>query len=261
MSDKLLHNRLDSLFADLDEIGDLPSPDGAGDLSRWTFSCDADGQYTDCSEEVSEVLGIPPDDMLGKPLARYALTADSADQLESTLKNGSGPFEVRVNFRTSDGEMVPALVQIEQAPSPNGAVAGWEGSVQVLDQEEAAEIASQTAQALEAPGEDLPSAEPALVEPPADLVIPETKPLLPAELEQIQTAQEETPAAEQPTVGTAQESAPVEPAETEATAQSPDEPVTDQPDLETVQDYPPEALESRFDTLLEDEEVEPAVET
>ena len=95
MSDKLLQNRLDSLFADLDELSELPAPTGAEDVSGWTFSCDADGQYIECSDEVSEVLGIPPDDMLGKPLARYALTADSADQLESTLKNGPGPFSAR----------------------------------------------------------------------------------------------------------------------------------------------------------------------
>ncbi len=252
MSDKLLHNRLDSLFADLDDFGELPSPDVEGKEAGWTFSCDADGQYTECSNEVSEVLGIPPDDMLGKPMARYALTADSADQFETTLNNGQGPFELRLNFRDSNGEVVPVLVQIQRAPSPNGAITGWEGSVQVIDQDEAEEIVPQS-QALMGPAIDIPIDPTPTAEISQDLETPETKPL---PLEEI-TPIPETPAASDehpPTTAQLEEDL-----ETESSG----EPVADlpylmdgrddQPSAEEAIEAPPEAFHSTFDTLIEDD--------
>lgn len=132
MSDKQWRNRLDSLFADLkeEETAALPAEDGPG--AGWTFTCDPQGYYLSCTEEIRDHLGIDPQSLLGKRLTEFHILPEDAPALESLFVDGETPEEVIVRIRNERGDPTPVRFHLFSAPSGNGAGEVWQGFAEVV---------------------------------------------------------------------------------------------------------------------------------
>ena len=132
MSKKKFINRLENLFAEMEQEATFLPTSGTQSLPGWTWECDADGSYTVCSSEVEALLGIRPQDFLGQGLAGFALDPGSAILVKSTLKNGETLTTLNVNYKHQTGELIQASLHILSTPSEDNGRAGYHGFVQVL---------------------------------------------------------------------------------------------------------------------------------
>lgn len=130
---KKLHNRLENLFADLnDEIATVDFVDEAT-IQGWTWECDQHGHFTACSPEVENVLGIKSAEFLGNPFSRFQLTDDSSSKIEAMLDRASPPIAVEVDYKSSRGTTVPVTLHILNSPRGNGSKDGtWRGFTQLI---------------------------------------------------------------------------------------------------------------------------------
>lgn len=110
--------------------GYQPDPNG------WTWTCDELGNFTACSPEVEAILGIHPEDFIGKPLTNFALPPKSGSAIESSLNESSTPSELQIDYQHSNGVLVPVSIYIITTLSRNGDVVGWHGFTQALLPEE-----------------------------------------------------------------------------------------------------------------------------
>ncbi len=130
-----LHSsRLNSLFADLGkESHDIPVTSNKT-VTGWTWECDSQGYFTDCSPEVESILGIPVKEFLGQPVSEFRLTPESGTLLKSKLEEGAYPIEVAVQYETINGEYIPVVLDILQPPlieEENGKNRVWHGFARV----------------------------------------------------------------------------------------------------------------------------------
>lgn len=131
MSRKLLRNRLENLFEEIqpEEAGEARLPEVQG----WTWECDASGAYSACSPEIQTLLGYRPDELLGAPLASFALAAESAEAVQAVLtqRNEQTSHDLQVQFQKRNGDLVAARVHIlpRGGAQPEG---GLRGFVQIV---------------------------------------------------------------------------------------------------------------------------------
>ncbi len=111
---------------DTSSSGYPPDPNG------WTWTCDELGNITACSPEVKKILGIPPEDFIGKPLTDFALPPQSGLAIESSLNESSIPIELQIDYQHSNGTLVPVSIYIITTLSRNGELVGWHGFTQAL---------------------------------------------------------------------------------------------------------------------------------
>jgi len=112
MSRKLFSNRLDSLFSEPESINSYSGSHPDQSLPGWTWECDSSGKIIACSPEVEEVLGFRLDDIIGQPLASFALPPDSSSVLLSVLKRNQFPAELDLQYRSRDGAPIPVSLHI-----------------------------------------------------------------------------------------------------------------------------------------------------
>jgi len=116
MSRKQLENlrftRIETLFADLgretNELQVVSSPT----ITGWTWECDSEGYYLDCSPEVEAVLGIPAKDFIGQSVPEFRLTQEARSVLKSAMDTGAYPIEVNLNYEGQNGETIPVVLSI-----------------------------------------------------------------------------------------------------------------------------------------------------
>ena len=106
--------------------GNQPDPNG------WTWTCDELGNITACSPEVEKLLGIPPEDFIGKPITNFALPPKSGLAIESSLNESSIPTELQIDYQHSNGTLIPVSIYIITTLSRSGEVVGWHGFTQAL---------------------------------------------------------------------------------------------------------------------------------
>jgi signal transduction histidine kinase len=135
MSMKKLHNRLEDLFADLND--EIITADYANEatIQGWTWECDQFGHFTACSPEVENVLGINPSEFLGNPFSNFQLTNDSSSKIEALLEHSSPPIAVAVDYKSSEGSPIPVTLHILNSPRANGSEdGGWRGFTQIISE-------------------------------------------------------------------------------------------------------------------------------
>jgi hypothetical protein len=141
MSKKQLRNRLESLFEDLELDASLVSlPDGEP-IQGWTWECDADGNFLSCGPEVLSILGVDCQDFIGQSLLSFGLYGSSSGVLEETLKSGTFPIEITLEYAGHENGHtvpVPVKVHITHANGDHEERPGLRGFVQVLEGSEAA---------------------------------------------------------------------------------------------------------------------------
>jgi signal transduction histidine kinase/DNA-binding response OmpR family regulator len=139
MPKKKLQNRLDHLFA---ELGQETAPPLTGpeqsvrieqETAGWTWECDERGNYASCSVEVARYLGLPAEDFIGQPLARFQLTPASSQELDKVFSAGRFPADLTLSYRVaSGGEPLAVRMHIYALPRSNGDRERYRGFTQVL---------------------------------------------------------------------------------------------------------------------------------
>jgi signal transduction histidine kinase/ActR/RegA family two-component response regulator len=139
MSRKQLQNlhlaRLDALFADLRQETSVLPLTSSQTVTGWTWECDSDGLYTNCSPEVEAILGVPPSEFISQPIFRFRLSQDSSAELKSALDIGAYPIESTVNFIAQSGELIPVILSVlspAHSATANGKNRGWHGFARVI---------------------------------------------------------------------------------------------------------------------------------
>jgi signal transduction histidine kinase/CheY-like chemotaxis protein/putative methionine-R-sulfoxide reductase with GAF domain len=133
-----LRSRLESLFADIEQETSSPVEDGSYPRG-WTWECDSEGIYTSCSPEVETILGYPPSEFIGTPLASSHLHPLSANQLRTALDAGKYPIDIHLQFHFSKGGktgLLPVNLLIF-TPLDSIGVSGLRGFAQVKEKNDA----------------------------------------------------------------------------------------------------------------------------
>jgi signal transduction histidine kinase/CheY-like chemotaxis protein/putative methionine-R-sulfoxide reductase with GAF domain len=158
-----LRSRLESLFADIEQETSSPAEGGLNPRG-WTWECDSEGIYTSCSPEVETILGYPPSEFIGKPLASSHLHPLSANLLRTALDAGKYPIDVHLQFHFVKGGktgLLPVNLLIF-TPLDSIGVSGLRGFAQVTEKSEArSEPPAQPAKEEQASGLNTPSPAPA----------------------------------------------------------------------------------------------------
>jgi signal transduction histidine kinase/DNA-binding response OmpR family regulator len=147
MSRKRLQNRLERLFADLEQDtsaakapGSAPPyvPERNGSpLPGWTWECDDQGCYTFCSSEIKAYLGLESEALLGQNFADFLLEVHSFEALKEALTAGRFPLDVDLVYRIPpENRLVPVKMHIFAPPPSNGHQTGFHGFTQVLTHNE-----------------------------------------------------------------------------------------------------------------------------
>jgi PAS domain-containing protein len=128
-----LQSRLNYLFSYINDGIPTSSFSNLKKVYGWVWECDAHGNYSFCSSEVSDALGLNPDDFLGQPLTEFALHKSSAKILERALHSRRCPLEVELEYQTPDQRSKQIKLYVMRIPTTNGHQPSWRGFAQVLD--------------------------------------------------------------------------------------------------------------------------------
>lgn len=126
------HDRLDELFADLEEqaaqsskIEDvLPNEDT---LPGWTWECDPQGTITSCSPEVENVLGLSHQRFLGQSLFSFKLSDQSKGALQVVFNQGNFPEEIILQYQGNEDQWITIRSHIFPIESIDNMPRGWRG--------------------------------------------------------------------------------------------------------------------------------------
>jgi signal transduction histidine kinase/DNA-binding response OmpR family regulator len=143
MSRKRLQNRLDRLFADLEQdtsVATAPVAIATDAMERkgsplpgWTWECDHQGRYTFCSSEIKEYLGLESTTLLGKNFAEHLLELHSVEALRNALEAKHFPLDVDLVYRIPpENRLVPVKMHVFAPPPNNGHQSGFHGFTQIL---------------------------------------------------------------------------------------------------------------------------------
>lgn len=133
---KQLNNRLENLFTDLDDGGQLNSLSSGVDHQGWLWECDKDGFYTACSPDVQEILGFKPEDIIGQKIATFSLNDQGKKEIKNALRRKVYPTQATPTFETADGSPVKIQLDIFMKTTPDGEKNGWQGSARLITIEE-----------------------------------------------------------------------------------------------------------------------------
>ncbi len=141
MSKKKMQNRLDSLFADLEEepthtaSNTLPASHEQS-IPGWTWQCDEGGYFTACSSEVQDYLGVPPDEMIGQSLTGFLLEAQSSQEIQALITNEDTHYPVDILLRyqlPENDNLLEVSMHIFEESGVDQENARLRGFTQVLD--------------------------------------------------------------------------------------------------------------------------------
>jgi signal transduction histidine kinase/CheY-like chemotaxis protein len=124
----------------------------AGQLKQgvlgWRWECDASGKFTYCSEEVSDVLGIPSERFIGRLFTRFQLSPSSIDTVDEILITSTAgehhSFEVDVEYFSDQGRSIPVRLTLQPVTSDDslGHPVGWRGYARLIEGGEAPAFAA-----------------------------------------------------------------------------------------------------------------------
>ena len=192
-NEKHLHNRLDSIFDDLDDPTHLPGMSIFNQHTGWIWEIDDQGRFTNCSPDVEPLLGYEARNLLGQTLSSFSNFDLEAAELPTDPATPN-PKVIRVTFFHLDGSKQDAVCHFLPLHQ-SGKLVGWRGMT-IVEAEEpsAADLESSDIQPYR---EEIPLPLPDLtstgqqISPPAPISSSngETEP---AELEETEHAEEES---------------------------------------------------------------------
>ncbi|MBI9048391.1 MAG: response regulator [Anaerolineaceae bacterium] len=135
MSQKQINNRLNELFSDISN--DLlqssvsePSIENNIDIG-WRWECDKEGLYTFCSDEISTVFNVTPEDLIGKSISQTLIHPESIGKINKALKDSATSSEIEIAIQKNPGEYILARMIFMPETSEAGEIER-KGFVQII---------------------------------------------------------------------------------------------------------------------------------
>jgi PAS domain S-box-containing protein len=135
-----IRNRLESLLSGL-----LDSVPRTGSLEAvllkteepwhtegFVWESDVEGKFVWVSPEVEKVLGYPPDDLIGQAMTSITLAPPEAEDLQNVLSEGQPVYNLRVQARSKDGEVLTLILNALARADSVGERTGHRGVAQVV---------------------------------------------------------------------------------------------------------------------------------
>src|SRR3990170_2437102 len=142
-----LRNRLKNLFSGLaastPRTGKLPPlPGGKGETSAgsggWLWETDHSGNYRWVSPEIEREIGLPPGEVIGRPVDSIGIAPDSAGQLYRAMAQLGPVRNLRLLARDSQGRQVNLVANALPRGEPVEGKVAYRGVFLVLGVEEEA---------------------------------------------------------------------------------------------------------------------------
>jgi signal transduction histidine kinase/CheY-like chemotaxis protein len=104
--------------------------------SGWAWEVDSEGKFLWCSSELQNLLGYPPETLVGEQFTSLALSDEAAIDLQSALSSRQPIFNLKVPSKTQDGKAVTLLLNAIQRKSASAGQQGYRGVAQVIEHKE-----------------------------------------------------------------------------------------------------------------------------
>jgi len=145
MSKKNINNRLENLFANLNDQGMIETPviEEPKTLS-WSWETDANGIYTHCSPEVSEILGLKVKDFLGSPLLSQHIADEDRKIFLENIQQDVFPFEVNLHMEGLKRKIVLTRFHVFKIQNNSKKGSSFRGFTQLIEESAETEILSES---------------------------------------------------------------------------------------------------------------------
>ena len=135
MSKKQINNRLNELFSDINSnvvqtTNQITEIEQTVDLG-WQWECDDNGIYTYCSDEISGIINITPEEIIGQSISQVLLHPESSGKVNKALKDTENSPEIEVALQKGPGEYILARMVFMPEKKDNGTT-NWKGFIQVI---------------------------------------------------------------------------------------------------------------------------------
>src|SRR5512133_1842193 len=115
MSKIEINNRINKLFSGIQDGNEtLKSALSVQKSDQFSWESDANGLYTQCSQEVTQVLGYSPEEGIGNPLLSIGLIFSEQSKLRNALQSEVFPCDVELIFQTKNGQSVTTRCNLFQ---------------------------------------------------------------------------------------------------------------------------------------------------
>lgn len=130
-----LHNRLDSMFSDLDESSKLPGLSIFNQLNGWIWEIDPAGNFTKCNPDVEDLLGFKCETLMNQPISQIAEIDPQFVGFPRRLEDQANPARLEINFYHVDGTKVKTACYLAPLYGPHETFKGWTGMTVIEDQQ------------------------------------------------------------------------------------------------------------------------------
>jgi PAS domain S-box-containing protein len=138
-----LNARLENIFTDLERDGDGGRGSGTGQLPRpkhelpsgWVWEVDLEGRYAWCSPEVERLMGIDPEELVGRSLYERPFIGGVVEELKKLIEDRQPVTNLKIKAERSNGKQQVTLVNALLRSDSNGQPTGYRGVTQIVDLE------------------------------------------------------------------------------------------------------------------------------
>lgn len=81
-------------------------------MSAAVVTISPDGVILHCNQRLAELLGVPPEKVIGSRLQQYLVAADATRLPEAARQSQTGVQRFRITLAAPDGRLIPALIAI-----------------------------------------------------------------------------------------------------------------------------------------------------
>ena len=136
MLKKQLRSRLNQLFNNLEGTATPVLQQETTLLaSGWSWESNMQGEYTVCSPQVADCLGVSPHEFIGHAVSSFLLPPESAAQLAHAFAVQAFPFEVELRYQPTTGKRLRVRTSVYAQFNAEGVQIGCSGFNQVIADE------------------------------------------------------------------------------------------------------------------------------
>jgi GAF domain-containing protein/CheY-like chemotaxis protein len=129
------NHKINKLFSGIQEDNSLlPSLETSINVSSFSWDCDANGQYTNCSDEITTLLGFSPSEIIGNPLLSLGLSIAEQSKLRESLQSEVFPCDVELTLTSRNKKIALTRWNLFKKIDESGNLLGYHGVVQFLEE-------------------------------------------------------------------------------------------------------------------------------
>jgi signal transduction histidine kinase/CheY-like chemotaxis protein len=134
MSKREINSRINQLFNGLQEPASSDDQfSNSLSLKSYSWEIDEHGVYTDCGNEISDILGFDKKEVIGNPFISFQLPIEEQGKLRGALESEEFPCEIDLTFLTKARNELSTRCTIFLNKDKEGILIGYRGIVQMID--------------------------------------------------------------------------------------------------------------------------------